>query len=157
MYELSPRSTFELGQCLCEQATLRGANEALAVHEFVCKVRPLLRVVSDVNVVVVVRTFGQNRRGRFLSNLETCRQRPEQRWRAIEQAIHHRQNVRARHADVFCASLGCEILFAAPIAVDPGAGKLVTNRCRFPFNLSLLIFQLALLVLSICHQACRAF
>ena len=31
----------------------------------------------------------------------------------------------------------------------------VTNwaGCRFPFNLSLLIFQLALLILSICHQA----
>ncbi|MBT2304044.1 hypothetical protein J7E70_26760 [Variovorax paradoxus] len=27
------------------------------------------------------------------------------------------------------------------------------DGCRFPFNLSLLIFQLALLTLSICHRA----
>ena len=34
----------------------------------------------------------------------------------------------------------------------PPATRLST-KCRFPFNLSLLIFQLALLILSICHQA----
>lgn len=28
--------------------------------------------------------------------------------------------------------------------------------CRFPFNLSLLIFQLALMILSMCHQRAQA-
>jgi len=40
---------------------------------------------------------------------------------------------------------GCKLLLCM-------AGNWQNTSCRFPFNLSLLIFQLALLTLSSCHQ-----